>query len=108
MSWLGPCCQQERQDQQVVHIALGKVELNWASQTDQSAATPTNPPTTSHAKTYNCSEDNPILDILDQRDFVFFNVHTKVCEEVKARVSIDNLGDNNRLPFYLIMGISSG
>lgn len=95
---------------QVVHIALGKVELNWASETDQSAATPAtaNPPTTSHAKTYNCSEDNPILDILELRDFVGFNLHTESCEEVKARVSIDNLGDNNHLPFYLIMGILSG
>ena len=67
MSWRGPCCQQEQQDRQVVHIAPGKVELNWASETDQSAATPTNPPTASHAKTYNCSEDNPILDISDFR-----------------------------------------
>ena len=62
--------------QQVVHIALGKVELNWASETDQSAATPASPPTASHAKTYNCSEDNPILDILELRDSVCFNVHT--------------------------------
>ena len=42
MSWRGPCCQQ---DQQVVtgFIAQGKVvvELNWASETGQSPATPT-------------------------------------------------------------------
>ena len=79
MSCRGPCCHQE--DQQVVtrYIAQGKVvvlvlELNWASETDQSPATPSNPPTISPAKTYNLliSEVNPILDILELRDFCEF------------------------------------